>query len=666
VKKCGEKKGMEIYQTHCATVKDIEQFVKKHRLHEKKKVCFSIFSHEENDLLKKEIIQRVQQLLPKATMLPMVGGTFSNQLLVSFITLEEDEMSTEQLNEMRKQIEISEQRYKSLFEHNPDIVYSTDLQGNFTSVNPAFEKIFGYRAEEILHTNALNYIKKEDVSRVRHHFYRALKGKVQQYNLEIPTKSGEVYLFQIKNIPIVVNGERVGIYGIGRDITEQKKAEEKIMYLAYYDTETGLPNRVKFTEFLKEAIAEAKKEKRSLAVLFIDMDRFKIINDTIGHYAGDEILKQIADRLCKVLPDGSYLGRFGGDKFSLVITQQMDVHRIIEWSKKMLQAIAVPFVYEDKEFFITASIGVSIYPNDGVDAQSLLKNADIAMNRAKQQGGNRVKLYSTKMNEQALYRIEFESYLRKALEKNEFFLVYQPLIDLETGAIFGSEALIRWNHPKIGLVSPIEFIPIAEEIGIIHEIGRWVLKVACTQTKKWHDLGLGPLTVSVNVSATQFQQPTFLEDVKWALNVSKLPPQFLNLELTESLMLRNINYSIHVMKQLQALGVKVSIDDFGTGYSSLSYLKSLPINSLKIDRSFIHHLHEDRSHIAIVKAIITMGHGLRLKVVAEGVETLEQMKLLKRLKCHYAQGYIIFKPLTVDEFEQQMMKRAVTKGMNNL
>jgi diguanylate cyclase (GGDEF)-like protein/PAS domain S-box-containing protein len=657
------KKGMKLYQTCCATVKEVEQFVKNHRLHEKKKVYISIFAHEKDERLKREIIQKVQQLLPEATMLQMVGGTFSNQVIVSFMILEEDEASTEQLDEMRKQIEISEQYYKSLFEHNPDIVYSTDLQGNFTSVNPAFEKVFGYRAEEILHTNALDYIKKEDVSRVRRYFYRALKGKVQQYNLEIPTKSGEVYLFQIKNVPIIVNGEKVGIYGIGRDITKQKKAEEKIIYLAYYDTETRLPNRVKFTELLNEAIAEAKKEKRSLAVLFIDMDRFKIINDTIGHYAGDEIIKQIADRLRKVIPDGSYLGRFGGDKFSLLMTQQVDVQRIIEWAKKMLRAIAVPFIYEEKEFFITASIGVSIYPNDGLDAQSLLKNADIAMNRAKQQGGNRIKLYSTKMNEQALYRIELESYLRKALEKDEFFLVYQPLIDLETGAIFGSEALLRWNHPKIGLVSPTEFIPIAEEIGLIHEIGRWVLKEACTQTKKWHDLGLGPLTVSVNVSATQFQQPTFLEDVKWALNVSKLPPHCLNLELTESLMLRNISYSIHVMKQLQALGVKVSIDDFGTGYSSLSYLKSLPIDSLKIDRSFIQQIHEDRSHIAIVKAIITMGYGLRLKVVAEGVETLEQMKLLKRLKCHYAQGYIIFKPLAADEFEEQVMKR---ERMSNL
>ncbi|WP_044748757.1 EAL domain-containing protein [Bacillus alveayuensis] len=564
--------------------------------------------------------------------------------------------SSQDIERLNSSIEMSEQYYKSLFEHNTDIVYSTDLNGNFTSVNPAFEKVLGFTKEEILYTNSLKYIHKKDIPRVKMHFFKTLLGKVQYYNLEILTKSGKALLFQIKNIPIIINGKIVGIYGIGRNITEQKKAEEKIAYLAYYDIDTRLPNRAKFTELVAEFIERRRRKKRKLAVLFIDMDRFKIINDSIGHYAGDEILKQIVERIRNILPFGTYLGRFGGDKFTLLLTKNVEVDNVIKIAQHILQEISKPIVYQNQEFFITASIGVSLYPNNGIDAHSLLKNADMAMNRAKQQGGNRIKFYSTGMNEQALYRIELESYLRKALQKNEFFLLYQPLVDLKTGTIFGSEALIRWQHPKLGLISPAEFIPLAEETGLIHEIGRWVLFTACRQTKKWQEMGLGPLTISVNVSATQFQQPGFLDDVKMALKESGLEPSHLNLELTESLMLRNIHYSIQLMKEIQKLGVHVSIDDFGTGYSSLSYLKNLPINALKIDRSFIQNLHENDSDIAIVKAIITMGHGLQLKVVAEGVETEQQIRLLKELRCHYAQGYMMYKPMNIEEFEKKMFR----------
>jgi EAL domain-containing protein (putative c-di-GMP-specific phosphodiesterase class I) len=281
----------------------------------------------------------------------------------------------------------------------------------------------------------------------------------------------------------------------------------------------------------------------------------------------------------------------------------------------------------------------------------------VATNRSKQQGGNRATFFSVEMNEQAMVRLELESYLRKALHKDEFYLCYQPLIDLESGNLYGSEALIRWNHPKLGLISPGEFIPLAEETGLIEEIGSWVLRTACKQNMRWQTLGYDSLSISVNVSAYQFQQPGFLDEVKKALELSGMEPQYLTLELTESTMLRNVEYSIQVMQALQALGVKVSIDDFGTGYSSLSYLKDLPINTLKIDRSFINNLRLNTSDIAIVKAIITMGHGLAVKVVAEGVETKEQIELLKELKCHYAQGFYIHKPLMTTEFEEGLSKK---------
>ncbi|PWW27741.1 diguanylate cyclase/phosphodiesterase with PAS/PAC sensor(s) [Cytobacillus oceanisediminis] len=565
--------------------------------------------------------------------------------------------SQDDIENLNSSLKISEQYYKSLFNNNADFVYSTDMKGHFTSVNPAFEKTFGYNSDEILGKSALGYVRNEDIPRVRMHFYRAIRGKEQYYNVYIDSKSGETCLFQLKNIPITVNGECVGIYGIGRNITEQKKIEDKITELAYFDQDTGLPNRMKFTEQLDLLLKRAKKKRKILAVLSIDIDRFKIINDSLGHFAGDMVLKEISERIEKVLPSGSYLGRFSGDKFTLILSRDVTVDRVMKTSKKLMDEISKPLFQANQEFIVTASIGVSLYPGDGLDEHTLLKNADVATNRSKQQGGNRATFFSMEMNEQAMVRLELESYLRKALHKDEFYLCYQPLIDLESGNLYGSEALIRWNHPKLGLISPGEFIPLAEETGLIEEIGSWVLRTACKQNMRWQTLGYDSLSISVNVSAYQFQQPGFLDEVKKALELSGMEPQYLTLELTESTMLRNVEYSIQVMQALQALGVKVSIDDFGTGYSSLSYLKDLPINTLKIDRSFINNLRLNTSDIAIVKAIITMGHGLAVKVVAEGVETKEQIELLKELKCHYAQGFYIHKPLMTTEFEEGLSKK---------
>jgi diguanylate cyclase (GGDEF)-like protein/PAS domain S-box-containing protein len=564
--------------------------------------------------------------------------------------------SQKEVRNLNENLLTSEQYYRSLFDNNTEIVYSTDLRGCFTSVNLAFENAFGFKREELISKSSLRFIKEQDIPRVKSYFYRALRGKEQYYNIEIPDKQGKNQLFQIKNIPITVNNEPVGIYGIARNITEKQKFEERITQLAYFDHETQLPNRMKLTEILDEMLQRAKKKKRMLAVLSIDFDRFKMINNSLGHYAGDTILGDLVGRLKKSLPSGAYLGRFGGDKFTLVLTKEVQPETVLDVANTIQKEIYKPIFYLNQEYYVTASIGVSLYPNDGTDERLLLKNADIAMNLSKHQGGNQVIFFSTEMNEQALIRFELESYLRKALMKNEFFLVFQPLVDLASGETYGSEALIRWNHPKLGLVSPADFIPLAEETGLIKEIGNWVLYTACAQNKKWQRDGLGMMTVAVNVSVEQFQQVNFVNDVKDALNVSGLAPEYLTLELTESIMLRNIDNSIQVMKSLQSLGVKVSIDDFGTGYSSLSYLRNLPINKLKIDRSFINNLHDNSSDIAIVKAIIMMGHGLDIKVVAEGVETKEQIELLKALKCHYAQGFYIHRPLTTEQFEYDMQK----------
>lgn len=566
-----------------------------------------------------------------------------------------EKTSARDIVKLNRMMKTSDQQYKSLFEHNGDIAFSVDLLGRIISVNPKFKEIFGFTEKKMLRKSALNFIKTKDIERVTDHFFKALNGMEQTYEIELIEKDGEESTYLIKHIPIVIDGVRTGVFGIGRDITAQKKAEEKVAYLAYYDPATALPNRQNFHESLKVKLEESKKSKEKLAVLFIDFDRFKLINDSLGHLVGDELLKWEIERISALLPANCYLARFGGDKFSLSYTSFESIDEVITMAKSILTTIKQPIRYLEKEFYVTASIGVSLYPNDGITAESLLKNADAAMNQAKKLGGNRIKFYSDDMNSQALYRIELESYLRKALEKNEFFLCYQPFIDIDSKAVIGAEALIRWNHPKLGLVPPADFIPLAEETGLIIEIGGWVLETACVHTKNWQQVeGYQELNISVNVSAQQFQQPSFVSEVKHALTTSELSARHLHLELTESAMLKNASYSIEVMKELQGLGVKISVDDFGTGYSSLSYLRDLPINNLKIDRSFIKNLRAESKDLAIVHAIITMGKGLNLNVIAEGIETEEQLSILRQLTCDVAQGYYLSKPKEQTEFEKFM------------
>lgn len=631
------------------------------------------YSHKE-----KRRLQHLEQLLKKQLPVSAVLNceaedcfTEEKQCIVSFTVFDKQELnpilqdqytintlnslvetSQQDILHLNESLKVSEQYYRSLFDNNGDFVYSTDLAGNFTSINQAFMKTFGYTENELIGRSALDFINKEDVHRAKMHFIQALKGEDQTYTIEIPIKSGETQIFQIKNIPITINGTCVGTYGIGRNITIQKKTEEKIIQLAYYDQDTGLPNRMRFTEQLEEMIHRARHKKELLAVLVIDIDRFKIINDSLGHYAGDIVLKELAERIEDRLPAGAFLGRFSGDKFTLMLTENVSIDQTTRTARELQNIISMPLSYQNQEFIVTASIGISSFPGDGLDEHVLLKNADIAMNRSKNQGGNKITYFSTGMNDQAMVRLELESYLRKALQKNEFHLCYQPLMDLKSGEITCTEALIRWQHPDLGLVSPAQFIPLAEETGLIEEIGEWVLTTACVQTKEWQQNGFPNLGISVNVSAYQFQQHAFIGQVIKALETSQLEPVFLSLELTESAMLKDIAYSISVMKSLQELGVKVSIDDFGTGYSSLSYLRNLPIDTLKIDQSFINNLHDDPSDIAIVKAIITMGQGLSVKIVAEGVETYEQLNLLRDMDCHYAQGYYIQKPLDIAAFEK--------------
>jgi diguanylate cyclase (GGDEF)-like protein len=429
----------------------------------------------------------------------------------------------------------------------------------------------------------------------------------------------------------------------------RRQAEERVRHLAHYDELTGLPNRSMFNEQLARALTLARRYSKPLAVLFIDLDRFKIINDTLGHDAGDRVLTEIAERLHGCLRDSDTVGRLGGDEFVVLIEELPEPMHVAAVAQKILAAVAAPFILEAQEFHVTASIGISTYPEDSEDISTLLKNADIAMYRAKEQGKNNYQFYSAQMNVHSIERLALESNLRRALERNEFLLYYQPKIDISSGRVTGVEALIRWQQPGKALLAPGQFIPLAEETGLIVPIGEWVLKTACARCKLWQKQGLQPLRVAVNLSARQFAHESLLQDVARILTQTGLDPSFLELEITESMVMHKPEQAVALLNELKAMGIHLSIDDFGTGYSSLNYLKRFPIDSLKIDRLFIRDIPADTDDAAITRAIISMAHSLRLKVIAEGVETAEQLRFLREHGCDEMQGYHFSPPLPEEQ-----------------
>ncbi len=440
---------------------------------------------------------------------------------------------------------------------------------------------------------------------------------------------------------------------------ERKKTEDRIQRMSRYDILTNVANRSFLYDRLEMALARARRYNRILALLLLDLDHFKNINDTLGHTFGDRILKRVAERLTGCLRASDTVARLGGDEFAVLlpeIEQVVDVSRVAD---KIMAALREPVMLDEQELFVSASIGSSIYPDDGEDAETLLKNADSAVQRAKQIGRNNHQFYSPLMNAKASKRLQLGNALRRALEREEFLLHYQPQVDMESGGIVGVEALVRWRHPGLGVVSPAEFIPLAEETGLILPIGDWVLRQACHQTRKWHDAGFQPVRISVNLSNRQFNQEGLADSIMEVLRETRLEPQHLALELTESGFMHNEEGAIGTLRTLKEMGVHVSIDDFGTGYSSLRYLKRFPIDELKIDRSFVRDVTSDHDDAAIVGAIIAMGNSLRLRVVAEGVETPEQMNFLRERGCTVMQGYYLSRPLPTGE-----MTRVFEEGGN--
>lgn len=447
---------------------------------------------------------------------------------------------------------------------------------------------------------------------------------------------------------------------LNESVRQHKIATEHVEYLAYYDSLTTLPNRSMFSALLNQAISLALRDGKELAVLFVDLDRFKNINDTLGHEAGDLLLQEVGKRLKSCLRESDTVARLGGDEFVVLLPALPDTANIAVVAHKILVATSKSFVALGQEFRVTASIGISIYPKDGGDEQSLMKNADIAMYQAKENGKNHFEFYSVQMNTHSFERLALESSLRRALEQNEFELYYQPKIDARSGGIVGMEALLRWQHPELGMVSPVKFIPIAEETGLIVPIGKWVLRTACRQNVAWHKRGLPHLNMAINVSGRQFLDEDLLHDVTSILEETGMSPNLLELEITESTLMHDVDKAIRTLKAFRDLGVRLAIDDFGTGYSSLSNLKRFPVDTIKIDGSFIRELATHAEDRGIAEAIITMGKTLSLTVVAECVETKAQADFLRERACDEFQGYYFSKPVTAGKFAELLEAETIT------
>jgi diguanylate cyclase (GGDEF)-like protein/PAS domain S-box-containing protein len=542
----------------------------------------------------------------------------------------------------------SEGRYRSLIEMSPDIIAVVG-KAKIEYMNEAGWKLLGAKGpEEVIGQSALKYVPLDIVKTIQDKVSQSSPGKEKlRMEFEVKRLDGKIIHVEMASTSILYEG-RFAVQVVGRDITERQKAEKLIQNMAFYDTLTELPNRNHFRKYLNETLT--KMADHMHAVLFLDLDRFKIINDTKGHTVGDLILQKVAQRLNTAVKENGLVSRQGGDEF-IILLENTTKEKVKDIAAEILQDFSYPLEVNMQEFFVTPSIGISIYPADGIDEETLIKQADVAMYQAKERGKNNFSFYSSTLNGISVRKMEMENGLRKALEQNQFQLYYQPQVNIETGEVIGVEALIRWRHPEHGYISPMEFIPLAEETGLIVPIGKWVLKEACMQRKAWLDMGFDSFPIAVNVSVRQFEDDHLIDYITQVLNEAGLPATKLELEITESIM-QNRENSTMVLNQLKTLGVLLSIDDFGTGYSSLSYLKHLPIDKIKIDKSFVDDIINHPSKGMMVKTIIDMGLNLNFTIIAEGIEEEEQVQFLKENACQIGQGYFYSRPLPINQIER--------------
>ncbi len=548
--------------------------------------------------------------------------------------------------------------YQTIFEQSFDGIVLSNANNVILNVNPAFCEITGYSRAEIIGKSP-NFLSsgKHDAD-----FYHKMWHDLQEKGVwfgEIwnRRKNGECYPEWLK-IAAVHNdqGEITHYIGIFTDISEVKETAARVTHLTNYDTLTNIPNRTLMQTLTTSAMKEADSLQEIVAIIFLDIDKFKRVNDIVGHTGGDELLCEVANRLLGSVRRQDTVSRLGGDEFVIIMTglkQRDEIHAVL---RRVMMRLNKAFRIRRHEISITASLGISFYPFDGKDVHTLMRNADIAMHYAKENGGNHYDIFTVEMNNQIMEQLLLESNLRNALHNQECFLVYQPQVSIMTGKIIGVEALLRWKHPHLGLVPPSKFIPIAEESGIIISIGEWVFRTACREMKQLYDRFGQYLEVAINLSAVQFRQLNLLEMIQTILWETQFPPEFIKVELTESMVMEDVEQTITTLRALKAMNIKISIDDFGTGYSSLNYLKRFPIDQLKIDQSFVREIREIDQEEVISEAIIALAHSMHLIVIAEGVETPEQLAFLRKRHCDEIQGYLYSRPLCYDDLVEFMHK----------
>ena len=558
----------------------------------------------------------------------------------------------------RKESDAKLQQAVQIIEHTMEGVLITDKQGQINSVNPAFTEITGYSETEIINQHPRILISGRHPAEFFDELWDHVK-KTGSWRGEVwnQRQNGEVYpVWMTISCVRDDQGEALHYVAVFSDITSIKQTQSQLEHLAHHDSLTNLPNRLLFEDRLEHALAQAKRQNRQLAVLFLDLDRFKNINDSLGHAMGDELLKEVANRLQNILRDDDTAARLGGDEFTILVENVDDPSQAAVVASKIQDKFKAPFKIAGRELHVTASIGISIYPEDGKDVADLTKNADAAMYQAKEQGRNNYRYYTSELTRTAFERLLLETELRSALKQGQLLLYYQPQISLKNGEMTGAEALLRWHHPRLGIIPPARFIPLAEESGLIHDIGNWVLKETCEQTRYLLKQGLFQGRMAINLSVRQIMQTDLILRFEQIIAESGCPPDMLQLEVTEGIFMGQMKHSVPVLDVFKKLGVSIAIDDFGTGYSSLSYLKQLPIDKLKIDRSFIRDMPHDSDAVAITQAIVSLGKNLGLRITAEGIETMAQQSLLQKMGCQEGQGYLYSPPVPAEIFEQMLLE----------
>lgn len=615
--------------------------------------------------LKLQIIPSIRSLIIETALVFLLALSLG---IVIFMSLRG--LSIKAILKAEQALKESNEFLTKIMENDTNGILVVTPQEQILLVNQALISISGYGREALLGINSfIDLVCEEEREHIRDQLRGLILNQAASFTFEtsIQRPDGSRRLLSCRAAAIMKENEVHTIVISLEDITVRKESEARIRQMAYFDSLTNLPNRTLFSSEMEHAIAYAKRYGTSFGLLVIDIDNFKRINDTLGHNCGDQLLQRVAERLVNCVRKSDYLSRpaieeakevvarLGGDEFTILLTCFNHEEDAAKVATRIIAKTARPYQLDEHEVFVTLSIGIATYPGDGTSQDLLFRNADTAMYHAKSMGKNTFQFYRTSMNESALKRLNLENALYKALEQNEFRLHYQPQIDMQTGTIVGLEALLRWIHPDLGIVSPLEFISIAEENGLIVPITEWVLTEACRQNRAWQDQGLPALKMAVNISTQIFKQKNLPEMIAATLEATGLDPQFLEIEITESLMLHNVAGTIQILKQVRDMGVSISIDDFGTGYSSFSYLKQLPVHAIKIDRSFIMDLPHNPEDIAIVKAIIATSHSLSLKVIAEGVETVEQREFLAAHNCDEYQGYLFAKPLCAGDISSLLV-----------